>query len=246
MKKIVTIIIIIVSQGLAVGTFAQEKTLVGFDKNIVKLNLTALPLGSIDMQYERTVGRKMSAALGLRMVPGGALPFTSIIESSEGQDASVQLDKLEFGNFAITPEFRFYLGKHDGPRGFYIAPFARYSVINMKVPNFVIESSSGTINLDGQISGFSGGLMLGSQWRLGKRIYLDWWIIGAGYGSSSGDINGVGDLSPTEQEDLREDFSDLNIGVIKTETTVDANGVNVGFDGPWATLRGGLLLGIKF
>ncbi|NHE58994.1 DUF3575 domain-containing protein [Cyclobacterium plantarum] len=235
-----------VLHGLSVGTFAQGEVSADFDRNIGKLNLTALPLGSIDLQYERVVARKMSAALGLRMVPGGGLPFASVYTTGDEQDALAQIDRLEFGNFAITPEFRFYLGKHDGPRGFYIAPFARYSVINAEIPDYAISSTEETINLDGKISGISGGLMLGSQWRLGSRIYLDWWILGAGYGSSSGELNGVGTLSSTEQQDLRDDFSDLDIAVVSTETTVDANGIRVGFDGPWATLRGGLLLGIKF
>ncbi|MEX2568237.1 MAG: DUF3575 domain-containing protein [Cyclobacteriaceae bacterium] len=228
--------------------WAQEFGELDYDKNIVKLNLTALPLGSFDVQYERVVARKMSFAVSFRTIPQGGIPLVSQFTSSE-EDLD-QLDNARFGNFAITPEFRFYMGKKDGPRGFYLAPFFRYSSINLQFPEYRIDDSGSmqgkTIDMEGNITGISGGLMLGSQWRLGKRVYLDWWILGGGYGSSSGEISGSTSLTPAEQEDLRIELNDFDTGFVDTQVEVDGDGARVGFDGPWATLRGGIALGIKF
>nr|MBI1231349.1 hypothetical protein [Cytophagales bacterium] len=88
--------------------------------------------------------------------------------------------------------------------------------------------------------------MFGAQWKLGKAVYLDWWIIGGSFGSSTGSINAVTTLDQNEQDGLREELNNLDIPLLDYTVRVDGNGAKMDFDGPFASLRGGLSFGIKF
>ena len=92
--------------------------------------------------------------------------------------------------------------------------------------------------------------MIGAQWHLGKVVTLDWWILGAHYGKSKGILNGTPSsaLTTEEQNNLREEITALNdeIPLTKITAEVSANNVKANFDGPWAGVRAGLTIGIKF
>jgi len=49
---------------------------------------------------------------------------------------------------------------------------------------------SSKIALNGKVTAITGGLLLGSQWKLSKLMYLNWEILGPAYGSSKGSITG--------------------------------------------------------
>ncbi len=228
-----------------------------YDMNVAKINLLALPLRSFSFQYERLVARKISVGLGLAMVPRGSFPmlgsFESIIDDAETFD---DLQHVRVGGTAITLEPRFYFGKHDGPRGFYLAPYFRYSTYGLDFAEFEYEVSltgeSGTISetrnipLTGRVNSFTGGILFGAQWRIAQRFYLDWWILGAAYGGARGDLKGTATLSPQEQEGLREALNELEIPMVETTASVDANGGRLLLRGPWAGARMGLAIGVAF
>ena len=82
--------------------------------NIVKVNLTPLAIKNVSLQYERSLLKKFSVALGLGFIPDRPMP--TYIPEVPG------LKELEFSGFSITPEIRIYPLLKDSPRGFYIAP----------------------------------------------------------------------------------------------------------------------------
>lgn len=221
-------------------------------KNLVKWNVAAIALKTYSFQYERAVGKRMSVSLGFRMMPKSHVPFSSTFKSLIDDDQTWESIKdFKTGNFAITPEFRYYVGQSVF-RGFYVAPFVRYSRYNVALP-YNYEATFGTttvkdrIDMDGNISTLTTGLLLGAQWKLSKAIYLDWWILGPNYGSASGSISGKKNLSNEEQQALREALTDLDdLPLVKTKSTVDANGAKIDFSGPWAGLRSGLSFGYRF
>ena len=137
MKKITLIILLsitFISPSLAQWELENKNSL---DKNVVKVNLTGLLFKNYGFQYERMLGKKTSIALGYRIQPQSTLPFIDFLESQVDDPESFDvLEKINFGNTAVTPEIRFYLGKKGGPRGFYIAPYARFSKFNVSVPDF--------------------------------------------------------------------------------------------------------------
>lgn len=246
----------------SVGTVnAQEKTKATQEsevegKNLVKWNFAALALKNYSFQYERAVSKKISVALGVRFAPKSGVPFKSQFEKLiDDEDTWNSIKDFKTGNFAITPEVRFYMGQGVF-RGFYLAPFARYAKYSVEGPyNYDVTvnvsgtdvTQKGVIPLSGDIKTFTGGLLLGAQWKLSKLVYLDWWIIGASYGTSSGSISGKKNMSTEEQEELREQLKDLeDLPLVKVKSEVNSEGAKVDFDGPWANLRAGLSIGFRF
>ncbi len=228
-------------------------------KNLFKVNLTALPLKTYSVVYERAIGKKTSFGLGLRYYPEDKIPYLSKVEELiDDEDVNKILRDFRMSNFAITPEIKFYFGK-DVFRGFYIAPFARYAIYNGSVPfDFDIDANDDgtidrteTIPLNGDIKTFTGGLLFGAQWKLSKMIYLDWFILGPQYGSSKGSISGsTTNFSAVERDELRDElesvFEDADIPLVKIKTEVNDERANVNFTGPWAGIRAGISLGIRF
>lgn len=246
MKKILTVLLLVFISNSLLAQKENDST--HLKKNIVKLNLFALGLKNISVQYERVLSRKISLGLGIRYMPDGSLPFKSTFKNLiDEEDTKNQVDNITLGNFAITPEFRFYTGKKGAPRGFYIAPFVRFARYTTKLPfSYDDGGIKKTIDLSGSLSTVTGGILFGKQWQLGKYVSLDWWIFGPQYGTSNGKIDGKKTLTPSEQSSLREELDDLDIPLTKITYTVDGNGAVVNFKGPWAGIRSGLCLGIRF
>ena len=223
-------------------------------KNIVKLNAAALLLKTFSVQYERAMSRKTSLALGFRATPKSGLPFKSTFESIIDDDETWRnVRNLESGGIAVTPEFRYYLGKEQFS-GFYFAPFLRYAHYTAEMP-FIYDITDPTTNtvvaqdvmpLTGSMNSYTAGVMIGAQWKLSKQFYLDWWILGPNYGASKGKIDGTKKLSSFEQQDLRNQLADLDIPLTDYKYEVDDNGARLDFDGGWAGVRAGLCIGFRF
>lgn len=224
-------------------------------KNLVKINFTALIFNNYSLQYERAVGNRISLVAGFKFMPKGQIPFLNTIKSlTDDPETNKQLDNLKVGSTVFTPEFRFYCGK-GVLRGFYLAPFARFGSFTADLPlNYTYtETSSGneitaTLPLNGKINGLTGGLMLGAQWKLSKLLYLDWWILGPHYGSSTGSIKVTQALTPDQQEGIREELKNITDGdnPLKATTSVDETGASINFKGPFGGIRAGLCLGFRF
>lgn len=216
-------------------------------KNIIKINLLSLPLKNYSLGFEHKLGNKVSANLGYRFMPEGKLPFLSTIKNSlDDPDASEQLDKLSMSNTAISPEIRFYLGKKS-MRGFYLAPFSRISNYKLSVPvEFQTNNVMESIPMEGELKTLTAGLQIGAQWKLGGRVYLDWWILGPQYGNAKGSLSGKKALTQDEQTELRKELEGLEIPLVENTITVDSNGARMNFKGPWAGVRAGLNLGFRF
>jgi hypothetical protein len=239
------------------STFAQtdtSSTWPGTDqKNIVKLNVAALFVKNFSFQYERALTERTSFALGLRVMPKSGLPLKSQIEDLIDDPGTWRNAKnLRTGNFSITPEYRYYFGKGVF-NGFYLAPFVKYTNYTAELP-FEFDVTNPVTNvtttemipLEGSVNTYTGGVLVGAQWRLSKVLSLDWWILGPNYGASNGHITGERALNVYEQQYLRNELEDLDPPLTKTSYTVDENGTEVDFKGGWAGVRAGLSLGIRF
>lgn len=216
-------------------------------KNQVKWNVPAAFLKNFTFQYERAVAKKISVGMTMRFAGKSTLPLQGTIESLiDDKEAYDRIKDFQTGNFSITPEVRFYLGEQVF-KGFYLAPFASYSRYNASGP-YRFQSAQGTLDmpLEGDIKTLSGGLYIGSQFNVTKRIGLDLFI-GPNYGSLSGTISGKKTLNNDEQNGLRQGLNDLEeIPMIKSKYTVDGNGATVDLDGNWPGLRAGLSVAFKF
>jgi hypothetical protein len=220
--------------------------------NFIKINLLGLPLRNFSFQYERVLSKRISLALGYRFMPSGPLPLLSTIESIAGsEDPSTKeaLRSLNISNTAITPELRFYVGRKGYGRGFYLAPYYRYATFNVKGLKVELDNGNDNIVFSGKLTTQNIGFMLGAQWMVSKRISLDWWIVGAQIGSHSSNLKGEKDIPLTDDEraDIERFSKDITFPNLNLKTEfIDNNTASITTSGPWAGLRAGLCLGIRF
>ena len=113
-------------------------------------------------------------------MPVCGIPFKSTaIKLAGEEDTEFQdlIESVQLSNFAITPGFRFYIGRKGYGRGFYIAPFYPYAIYKVNQLRFTYENDLGDdlkIDLSGKLNSNTGGLLFGAQWPLGKRLCIDW------------------------------------------------------------------------
>lgn len=223
-------------------------------KNIVKTNLAGYIFRNYNLTYERSLTRWLSIAVSYGKIPEGEIPFSKQF-LEEDDESEFGLDKVKFSNTQFTIEPRFYLGKGYG-RGFYFAPYYRQTTIQIDnlIYNMSFENDdfATPVTLSGKMNGNSFGLMLGSQWSIGKKNnwVIDWWIVGGHYGNSDGNFDGMSDrvLSSQEQVELKEALEGIDLSVANFETTVTTNnrGAKMNLTGPWVGLRSGLSFGYRF
>lgn len=222
-------------------------------KNIPKFAPTGLIFGNFQFQYERVINRKFSAALTYSTIPQGDFPFQDLIaESVETNDNDINryIENSSFQYSSFTPEVRLYLGEGYG-KGFYLAPFYRHADYTFKDIDIYYNSDTGAeevMKTRGDISSNTFGLQIGSQFNLGSRIILDWFIIGPHYGSSNGDLVGIAEasLSENEQADLRSELDAIDLPIGNFSYDVDSKGAKIKIDGPWGGIRAGLAVGYRF
>jgi hypothetical protein len=229
-------------------------------KNIFKVNLPGLALRNYNLTYERMLSKKTSFNLGFRTMPSGPVLFKDMIinsiddaGTSSNLDTRQEIESIRMSNFAVTPEIRFYAGKRGYGHGFYFSLFYRYArheIGNISVDYENNAGTNSTATLTGSLTSNTGGFMLGSQWVIGKRVVLDWWILGPHFGVGKGTLIGTNStpISTDDQNSLKTELEDVLEAVpfVKNVIDVNANGAKVSLSGPWAGVRGGLSLGIRF
>ena len=221
-------------------------------KNIVKLSLTSLAFRNIHLQYERILNKRISVSLSFSTIFEGEIPLLGSVENTiDDAESFDKIKDLSLSYYSVTPEVRFYLGKKGFGKGFYLAPFYRNSKLTLDGVSFEYPTDEGgtsSISTSGSISGNTVGLLIGSQFNLGKSVVLDWWIVGPHYGSGSGALNGVSSepFSAIERSALQTELNELDLPFVDETTEVSAQDIKVLFSGPWGGVRAGLSLGFRF
>lgn len=222
----------------------------GSSQNVIKVNLMALGMKSISLQYERAFHRKLSGAFGFNFMPSRDLP------GFFGSDP--MLSKTTLSGFSLTPELRFYPGKKEAPRGFYLAPYLRYGKFGTNIPVDALDPLTNrdrTFNFELKYGGFGGGLMIGSQWLIADVVSIDWWIIGGHYGSGtlSGSVSDpyFGLLSDAEKSQLEAEIKNeiiISGSSFVKDVNVDItnNSAKVSVKVPYSGIRSGLTIGYAF
>ncbi|MCY7420346.1 MAG: DUF3575 domain-containing protein [Chitinophagaceae bacterium] len=243
MKSLLFTKSLIASAIIALPFFARAQQ----GKNEFKVNLSSFVTKGFGLQYERQIGKKFTIALGYSMIPEGKIAFQSVIEDLV-DDPDIKVGDFRLGTSIITPELRWYVGKKGAFHGFYLAPYGRFSTYTLQIPvSFNSAIDKRTALFDGKLKNSLGGLMLGSNFKLGKRLTLDWWILGAGIGSASGSLIAATPLNALEQKNLKDELDSIDVPFTTIESTVNSNGAIVKTTGSMAGIRGlGLNLGIRF
>ncbi|MUP46972.1 DUF3575 domain-containing protein [Gramella sp. BOM4] len=221
-------------------------------KNIPKFAPTSLIFRNFQFQYERVLNRRFSAALTYSTIPEGEFPFQDLLVENSGEDVELEryLENSSLKYSSFTPEIRIYFGDGYG-KGFYLAPFYRHTEYEIRDLQFYYDTDEGgeeMVTTSGDLSSNTFGLQVGSQFNLGNRLVLDWFIIGPHYGTARGDLEGrsTETLSETEQKDLDESLSDIDFPVGDFSHEVTSRGARIKLDGPWAGIRAGIAIGYRF
>jgi hypothetical protein len=224
-------------------------------KNVLKVNLGSLVFGNYHVTYERGLSRKVSLSISYRHMPVGGLIYKEEIKKYiDNNDPNVinTIEQTTTGNFAITPELRFYTGA-GRMRGLYVAPYFRYAKFDASVPARYNSTVAGVrieknAIMQGNIQSYSGGILIGVQRYIAKRIAVDIWLIGGHYGISTGLM--VASIDPpmttAEQQSLQNTLNGLATDPFKTQTTITATSASMKIDGPWGGIRSGISLGFRF
>lgn len=219
-------------------------------KTVLKYNVAGLFVKSHNIQLERVVGRRHSLAVSVGFTSNASLPFKDLLlDRYDGDPQGIDIiESFAFDRFSITPEYRFYVGRKGAPSGFYLAPFLRYTRLNSGQSFSFTDSdnSDHTVDFKGSVKGYGGGLMLGSQWTLGKSVVLDLWLLGPFYGRMTGDFTGVDSKPIKDPIGLENDLESVDLGPWTVDATVSGQRADVKLDGPFLGLRAGLCLGFRF
>jgi hypothetical protein len=212
MKKIVLCFSLFL---FAATSFAQ--------KNVVKTNFFGLFAGSYTLAYERVLNDKMSVQLsvGYRTYKFASADFGSY---------SV---KDSYSGPTIVGEFRYYVtnASKDVPRGFYVAPFARYATYTEKVVASSSTYSGNSYNYTTKWtnSSIAGGVVLGYQWLIADVVSIDLFA-GPQYKTRS-----VGNVTTTYQDGTTYTYDG------STYTFANTKGLTSGVG-----LRAGVGVGVAF
>lgn len=224
-------------------------------KSILKINITSPILKNYALQYEYIVKRSFSLALSARVMPAARFPLGSTIKRQfvdvDNELLNDAFSDFRFSNFAITPEARFYLGKKGYGQGFYIAPYYRFATYKIHNTVFDYDADDGetyNLNVSGNLTSHTGGILFGAQWQLTKKLSLDWWIAGPNFGAGKGKINGITNQSLTDEakDDVRKYLEEIEIPFSKKTVYVADKTARVDLSGPWGGIRTGVLIGVSF
>ena len=228
-------------------------------KNLIKANFSAVILNSYVLQYERVLNNKQSIGLTFGVSPNTTLPFKKIFTDRYGnvEDAERAIKNTRYNKYNVTLEYRFYTGKN-APAGFYAAPFIRFMKMDLS-QNYSFTPADGVLhhaNFSGRISGFGAGVLIGYQWLLNKNWGIDFWIAGPFYGTKiNANFHGVdpnGDLSESDQAELKKDIEEFNLPGYDINATISKNTsgpstVDITLNGPYYGIRAlGLCLVYRF
>jgi Protein of unknown function (DUF3575) len=152
MKKTLILFLLIV---FTIPSLSQENANVSSEKNVLKINILSLFLGTGSIFYERKISNLTSAQMGVAYM-------------------NFKIMNTKFTGLILTPEFRIYV-KKQAIDGFYVAPYLRYQ-------NFTLDDNSAASK--GSLTSMGGGFLLGRQWIKKSGFNMDLFF-GGHYGSSS-------------------------------------------------------------
>ena len=142
MKKSSLLLSLMLCLGLfGVNTVSAQK------QNAIKIIPLALAMSNVSISYERFFTEKASFQIQGGYWLGGTI------------------GSAKFNGFSATPEVRFYVSDSESPKGFYLAPFARYEAWN----GYDKEATSEKVT----VSRIGGGAVAGYQFLMGKTVTMD-------------------------------------------------------------------------
>jgi hypothetical protein len=183
--------------------YDQKREMLAPDKkNIIKWNPLSIGFGTVNLAYERVINEKITAQFGIAFLN---TEFNAIFGDSRS---------LAYKGQVYTLEGRYYLIQNDffrSPKGLFVAPFIRFN--NISEFRYATPPTSGVPGreMDGSLTSFGIGGMLGYQLIVAKRISFDAFV-GPYYSFSNFDLGPASDPSLEEEYNILFDEGDIRAG----------------------------------
>lgn len=211
----------------------------------------------INTTQERKIGQRFSTVTTARVRPAstfkGGFGVITVDGASYNPFANAKLSAV--GN---TTQFRIYGKKKGSMHGFYFGPYAsymHYKLESASVPGEFHDNNGVLYKADVKqivkVNVIGGGLMMGVQGFIKKRVAVDWTILGIGFGSL-GIESGIEATNTSDNFDFRnynDDVDKATFGVEKIlpfKKTVEATTVTMGAKVPWPLLHMGVAIGFGY
>ncbi len=133
-----------------------------------------LPSGKVNVRGEWAYASNKSLSLLVGIPRPTKMP--NLLENTFDLTGEGKTVKNRYSSFGAVLENRFYLGGN-APRGFYLAPYARYNHFSLARTTEVNESQYAT-TFKGAVNGVGLGGAMGVQFRLGDHITMDATLVG--------------------------------------------------------------------
>jgi len=133
-----------------------------------------LPSGKVNIRGEWAYASNKSLSLLIGIPRSTKMP--NLLENNFDLTGEGKTVKNRYSSLGAVLENRFYLGGN-APRGFYLAPYARYNHFSLARTTQVNESQYST-TFKGAVNGIGIGGALGVQFRLGDHVTMDATFVG--------------------------------------------------------------------
>ncbi|MDX1913602.1 MAG: DUF3575 domain-containing protein [Saprospiraceae bacterium] len=128
-----------------------------------------LPSGKVNIRGEWAYASNKSLSLLVGIPRPTRMP--NLLENTFDLDNEGKTLKNTYTAFGAALENRFYFGG-EAPRGFYLAPYARYNHFSLARTTRGVENDY-TTTFKGAVNGIGVGGALGVQFRLGSHVTMD-------------------------------------------------------------------------
>lgn len=167
MKKLLLFFFI----AFAINGFAQ--------KNAFKVGLMGVSYGDFSIGYEReiTLNSSINLNAGYWDLKTGGFNLYNYFDEGKG----VWLEDIGSGWHASL-EYRFYIGKEEAIKGFYVAPYFRYYKNEIMLADYIENNNvrNSIFDVNAKFRGIGAGAQFGYHWLIYDQISIDWYFIGIG------------------------------------------------------------------
>jgi len=186
-----------------------------------------LPSGKINVRGEWAYATNKSLSLLVGIPRPTKMP--NLLENNFDLSGEGKIVKNRYTSFGTTLENRFYIGTRS-PRGFYLAPYARYNHFSLARTTQNADNQYAT-TFKGAINGVGLGAAMGVQFRLGKHFTMDATIVGIDFkwlrGTLTYSTNDPANDVSAFRDEVQQVVSDIPLIGKKLSAAVDGDRIRV-------------------
>jgi hypothetical protein len=158
---------------------------VNAQQNVAKIGVGSILNSTINLEYERVLNDNSSVlgeiGIGIPADIGDAVFTATGVDGTTAEGITVTEGKAS--SFYFVGEYRYYT-KGEGARGFYVAPYLKFSNYSFDITGEYNNTASGISDIPAEINTnmfvATIGAGIGYQWLINDKFAINWNIVGLG------------------------------------------------------------------